>query len=222
MDNVPSYADNHIVPVRSFLKAVASATPVGAMVVSLLNDEQTRNIEDTLQKHQEQIEMLQEIVSGELHVDKAKYLEELKAALQKAKDEANEEKRKLYASYLTACCHPENTEKGNRRIFLDLIEKIDINGILILKELTTRFNGKEAIGHFTTLFDGELSKNDIMIQLDYLTSYRLIEKCTQEEIERFYARLGNVKARRPINYLSFYKRTVMGDALYQFVSKGII
>ena len=135
---------------------------------------------------------------------------------------ANEEKRKLYASYLTACCHPENTEKGNRRIFLDLIEKIDINGILILKELTTRFNGKEAIGHFTTLFDGELSKNDIMIQLDYLTSYRLIEKCTQEEIERFYARLGNVKARRPINYLSFYKRTVMGDALYQFVSKGII
>lgn len=221
MDNVPSCTDKNIISVKSFLKAAASATPVGAMVVSLMNDEQTRNMEDTLQKHQEQIEMLQEMVSGELHVDKAKYLEELKAALQKAKDEANEEKRKLYASYLTACCHPENSEKSNRRIFLDLVEKIDFNGIRILKELTTRYNGKEVVNYFTSLFEGELSKDDIMIQFDYLTSYRLIEKCTQEEIERFHARLGNVKARRPYS-LSYYKRTALGDALYQFISKGII
>ena len=55
MDNVPSSADKHIISVRSFLKAAASATTVGAMVVSLMNDEQTKNIEDTLQKHQEQI-----------------------------------------------------------------------------------------------------------------------------------------------------------------------
>lgn len=221
MENVHSSADKKIIPVRSFLKAAASATPVGAMVVSLMNDEQTRNIEDTLQKHQEQIEMLQEIVSGELHVDKTKYLEELKAALQKAKDEAVEEKRKLYASYLTACCHPENSDKGNKRIFLDLVEKIDINGIRILKGLTTRYNGKAAVDYFTSLFEGELSKDDIIIQLDYLTSYRLIEKCTQEEIERFYARLGNVKTRRPYN-LFYYKRTALGDALYQFISKGIM
>lgn len=221
MDNVPSFADKNIISVRSFLKAAASATPVGAMIVSLMNDEQTRNIEDTLQKHQEQIEMLQEMVSGELHVDKAKYLEELKAALQKAKDEANEEKRKLYASYLTACCHPENAEKSYRRFFLDLVEKIDFYGIRILKELTTHYNGREALDHFTFIFKDELDKNDIMIQIDYLTSYRLIEKCTQEEIERFYARLGNVKVRRPYN-LSYYKRTALGDALYKFISKGII
>ena len=221
MDNLPSSADKNTIPVRSFLKAAASATPVGAMVVSLMNDVQTRNIEETLQKHQEQIEMLNEIVSGELHVDKAKYLEELKATLQKAKDEANEEKRKLYASYLTACCHPENTEKSNRRIFLDLVEKIDFNGIRILKGLTTRYNGKEAVDYFTSIFESELSKDDIIIQLDYLTSYRLVEKCTQEEIERFYARLGNVRARKPYS-LSYYKRTALGDALYQFISKGII
>lgn len=221
MDNIPSSADKKIIPVRSFLKAAASATTLGAVVVSLMNEEQTRNIEDTLQKHQEQIKILQEIVSGELHIDKAKYLEELKAALQKAKDEANEEKRKLYASYLTACCHPENTKKSYRRIFLDLVERIDFNGIRILKELTTRFNGKEAVDYFISLFGGEFTKDDIIIQLDYLTSYRLVEKCTQEEIESFYARLGNVKARRPYN-LSYYKRTALGDALYQFISKGII
>lgn len=220
MNNLPSASDRNF-SFASILKAIASGTNIGAMVVSLMNDEQTRNIEDTLQKHQEQIEMLQEIVSGELHVDKAKYLEELKAALQKAKDEANEEKRKLYASYLTACCHPESTEKSNRRIFLDLVEKIDFNGIRILKGLTTRYNGKEAVNYFTSLFEGELSKDDIIIQLDYLTSYRLIEKCTQEEIERFHARLGNVKARSPYS-LSYYKRTVLGDSLYQFISKGII
>ena len=221
MDNVPSSTSKNMIPVRSFLKAAASVTPVGARILSLMNDEQTRNIEDTLQKHQEQLEMLQEIVLGELYVDKEKYLETLKAALQKAKDEAAQEKRKLYASYLTACCHPENSDKGNRRIFLDLVEKIDFNGIRILKGLTTRYNGKEAVDYFTSLFEGKLSKDDIIIQLDYLTSYRLIEKCTQEEIERFYARLGNVKARRTYN-LSYYKRTALGDALYQFISKGII
>lgn len=191
------------------------------MVVSLMNEEQIKNIEDTLQKHKEQLEILKEMAVGELFVNKEKYFEELKAALQKAKDESVEEKRKLFASYLTACCHPENSEKGNRRIILDLVEKIDLNGICILKELTTRFNGKTTVDYFVSLFEGKLSKNDIIIQLDYLTSYLLIEKCTQEEIEGFYARLGNVKLRRP-NSISFYKRTVLGDALYQFISKGII
>ncbi len=221
MDNVPSSVDKHIISVRSFLKAAASATSIGAIFVSLMNDEQTRNIEYTLHKHQEQIEMLQEIVSGELHVDKAVYLEDLKAALQKAKDEANEEKRKLYASYLTACCHPENTENTNRRIFLDLVERIDFNGIRILKELTARYNGKKTIEYYVSLFEGELGKNDIIIQLDYLTSYRLVEKCTLEEVERFYARLGNVKTRNSTS-LSIFKRTALGDALYQFISKGIL
>ena len=166
-----SSAGKKIISVISFLKASASATPVGAMIVSLMNDEQTRNIEDTLQKHQEQIEMLQEIVSGELHVDKDKYLEDLKSALQKAKDEANDEKRKLYASYLTACCHPDNSDKGNRRIFLDLVEKIDFNGIRILKELTTRYNGKEAVDYFTSLFEGELTflyNSTILFLIDLL------------------------------------------------------
>ncbi len=221
MDNVPSSTRNNTISVRSFLKAAASATTLGAAIVSYMNEEQTRNIEDTLQKHQEQIEMLEEIVAGELHVDESKYLEELKAALQKAKDEANEEKRKLYASYLTACCHPENKEKSNRRIFLDLVEKVDFNGIRILKELKTHFSGRKSYDYFIPLFNDELSKDDIIILLDYLTSYRLIEICTKEEIESFYARLGRVGTRRPSN-LSFYKRTVLGDALYQFISKGII
>ena len=220
MDNLPSTSDRNF-SFGSILKALASGTTIGAMVVSLINEEQTKNIEDTLRKHQDQLEMLKEMIVGELFVNKEKYFEELKAALQKAKDEAAEEKRMLYASYLTACCHPDNLDKGNRRIFLDLVERIDFNGIRILKELTTSYNGKKAVDYFTSLFGGELTKDDIIIQLDYLISYRLVEKCTQEEIESFYARAGNVKTRRPYS-LSYYKRTALGDALYQFISKGII
>lgn len=219
MDNLPSSSDRNF-SFGSILKAIASGTTLGAMVLSLMNEEQTKNIEDTLHKHKMQLEMLKEMVVGEFFVNKERYFEELKAALQKAKDEAAEEKRKLYASYLTACCHPDNSDNGNRRIFLDLVERIEFNGIRILKELTTRYNGQR-IEYFTSLFEGEWSKNDIIIQLDYLTSYRLIEKCTLEEIERYYARFGNVRIRRPSN-LSFYKRTALGDAFYQFISKGII
>ncbi len=221
MSKVPSLTDKNTISVRSFLKAAASATSIGAMFVSLINDEQTRNIEDTLQKHQEQIEMLQEIVSGELHVDNTKYLEDLKATLQKAKNEANEEKRKLYASYLTACCHPKNTEKSNRRIFLDLVEKLDFYGIRILKELTTLYNGRGTLDHFTSIFKDELDKNDIMIQIDYLTSYRLIENCSQDEIDKIHKRYGNRGEFAP-KARFYYKRTALGDSLYHFISKGIL
>ena len=52
-------------PVGRILKATISSTSIGALFVSLINDEQTRNIEDTLQKHQEQLDILKEIVIGE-------------------------------------------------------------------------------------------------------------------------------------------------------------
>lgn len=208
-------------PIGTLLKAAVSATSIGTAIVSIINDEQTKNIEDTLRKHEEQIAMLKEIVVGELFVNKQKYLEELKATLQQAKDEPNEEKRRLYASYLTACCHPDNEDKGNRRILLDLVGKIDFTGVRILKDLTTLFNGKDAVEHFSSVFKSGLSKNDVLLQLDFLTSYRLIEQCTTEEIERFFSRYGNVKTRRPIAR-HYYKRTVLGDNLYKFISKGII
>ena len=141
--------------------------------------------------------------------------------MQKAKDEANEEKRRLYASYLTACCHPDNAELGNRRILLDLVEKIDFTGVRILKDLTTHYNGREAVEHFSHIFRDNLSKNDIRVQLDYLASYRVIEQCSQEEIDKFHKRYGNVRTRAPRAML-FYKRTALGDNLYNFISKGIV
>lgn len=208
-------------PIGTILKAAVSATSIGTAFVSIMNDEQTKNIEDTLRKHEEQIAMLKEIVVGELFVNKQKYLEELKATLQQAKDEPNEEKRRLYASYLTACCHPDNEDKGNRRILLDLVGKIDFTGVRILKELTPHYSGREAVEHFSSVFKNELTTNDIRIQLDYLTSYRLIEQCSQEEIDKFHKRYGNRGSIAPRAKL-YYQRTVLGDNLYKFISKGII
>lgn len=207
-------------PVGSVLKATASSTSIGSFFVSLINDEQTRNIEDTLQKHEDQLDILREIVIGELYVNRERYLEDLKITLQKAKDEVNEEKRRLYASYLTACCHPDNAERGNRRILLDLVEKTDFISMRILRELTTKYKGKD-IDYFSQLFKEELSKNDVMVQLDFLTSYRLIEICSQEDIDRFNLRYGNRKSRHLIPRY-YYKRTVLGDNLYLFISKGIV
>ena len=218
-----SHLPANLESVGSILKAAVSSTSIGAFFVSLINDEQTHNIEDTLQKHQEQLDILKRIVIGELFVDRERYLEDLKAALQKAKDEANEEKRRLYASYITACCHPDNVEQGNRRILLDLVEKIDFTGVRILKDLTTHYNGREAVEHFSHIFEEKLSKNDIKVQLDYLTSYRIIEQCSQEEIDGFFRSRGNIKMRtRAPRIMLFYKRTVLGDNLYNFISKGIV
>ena len=73
MDNLPSTSDRNF-SFGNILKALASGTTLGAMVVSLINEEQTMNIEDTLQKHKEQLEMLKEMVVGELFVNKEKYI----------------------------------------------------------------------------------------------------------------------------------------------------
>ena len=216
----PTTTKGVFVPIISLIKSVASTKFVGAAIVNYLNDRQLNNIQDTLHKHEEQIEILQKIVGQELCVNKATYLEDLISALQKAKDEANEEKRKLYATFLTACCHPDNLKKENKRIFLEILENIDFNGVLILKELTPYYNGRNTLEHFISVFDNKCSKNDIMIQLDYLASRNLIIQCSQGDIDKLYVGIGHRK--RPIAAEGlFYKRTVLGDSFYQFLIKGL-
>ena len=111
-----------------------------------------------------------------------------------------------------------------RGLFGDKVKELckvsDENNTVSLKELTTKYNGK-GIDYFSQLFKEELSKNDVMVQLDFLTSYRLIEICSQEDIDRFNLRYGNRKSRHLIPRY-YYKRTVLGDNLYLFISKGIV
>lgn len=207
------------VTLKSLCRTVFSISPIGAAIVHALNEEQTANIEDTLRIHKEQIDLLKKIVIGEIYVNKAKYLEEIKATLQRAKYEAVEEKRRLYATYLTACCHPDNSICNNLRIFLDLVERIDFIDLKILQELPPRPYCKE-INQLIRVFESSLSKNNMMVRLDYLISYRLLEQCGKDEIEKITKRGGNRALIHPELKL-YFRKTTLGDNLYQFIKRGM-
>jgi hypothetical protein len=208
------------VVLKSLFTSLISTSRIGAAIVNALNEEQIANIEDTLRTHWEQIELLKEIVIGELYVNKERYLEDVKNSLQRAKDEATAEKRKLYATFLTACCHPDNSDCNNHRIFLDLVEKIDFLDLQILREFPLHPYSKE-VNQLIRGFNGALSKNDMMIRLDYLISYRLIEQCSKDKMGVINKRRGKITPMHP-ERRHFYRKTVLGDNLYQFIKMGIL
>ncbi len=204
---------------KSLFTTVFNISAIGTAIVHALNEEQTANIEDTLRIHKEQIDLLKKIVIGEIYVNKAKYLEEIKATLQRAKDEVVKEKRRLYATYLTACCHPDNSVCNNLRIFLDLVERIDFIDLKILQELPPHPYCKE-INQLIRAFENSLSKNHMMVRLDYLISHRLLEQCSKDEIEKITKRGGNRALIHPETRL-YFRKTALGDNLYQFIKRGM-
>lgn len=48
-------------------------------------------------------------------------------ALQKAKDELHIEKRKMFARYLTAYFHIDNSKENNKDLYFDLIAHIPVS-----------------------------------------------------------------------------------------------
>ena len=99
----------------------------------------------------------------------------------------------MYAKYLTACCHIDNAENRCKRMFLELMEKIDGLDFYILKSLKNTFDGKNAIeriySKYNDEYNSDVSKKEVMNHFYYLTSLGLIEMSDQEEVEAFLQKI---------------------------------
>ena len=80
-------------------------------------------IVDVLNKHSEQIRLISDILIDKLYINSPLYAKNILVTVQKANNEFNEEKRIVLASYLTACCHTENSNNPNKDLFLDYIAR---------------------------------------------------------------------------------------------------
>ena len=178
---------------------------------------QYNNVVDFLQKLKERLEWLNEIVLGKLFVEEPVIKKDLMQTIQIAKDEIVSEKRDLYASYVTACCHPENKDWSRKQIYLRKIEQLDYLGIAILKVLEKNSN-EGGIVKAISLENHD--KEDIMAQLWDLESLGLAEKISAKDYFETQRRGGNRMVRNPENVF-LYKRTKLGDGLYNFIIKGI-
>ena len=124
-------------------------------------------------------------------------------------------KRIMYAKYLTACCHIDNAENRCKRMFLELMEKIDGLDFYILKSLKNTFDGKNAIeriySKYNDEYNSDVSKKEVMNHFYYLTSLGLIEMSDQEEVEAFLQKYKECLSSSTFRKAHLYQRTTLGD-----------
>ncbi|MBR0488812.1 MAG: hypothetical protein IJJ68_01230 [Prevotella sp.] len=180
---------------------------------------QYNNIVDFLQKLKDRLEWLNEIVLGKLFVEEPVIKKDLMQTIQIAKDEMISEKRDLYASYVTACCHPDNKDWSRKQIYLRKLEQLDYLGIKILQVLKSQSIESRIINKIKQS-DTSTDNEDVLAQLWDLESLGLVEKISAKEYNETLRRGGNRMIRNPENVFLF-KRTKLGEGLYGFIIKGI-
>lgn len=129
--------------VESCVKAIASQIPIVSGVSSLYadwkNSTEFSNIYHLIDCHARTLEKLQEKVDLEfLRSDDYAYI--LHKTILKARNEIRENKRKLFAEFLTQSCLTKNSENTDKLIFLEMLDKIEIEHIMLLKYLTQKKN----------------------------------------------------------------------------------
>lgn len=209
---------------ESIVKIVANGQhPILGIGANLYFDYQNalqyNNVVDFLQKLLEHLEWLNEIVLEKLFVEEPVLKKDLMQAIQLAKDELISEKRDLYASYVTACCHPDNKDWSRKQIYLRKIEQLDYLGIGILKILE-KHSREDSIVKTMSENKAFTDNEDIRAQLWDLEALGLAEKISAKDYYDTQRRGGNRMVRNPEN-VYLYKRTKLGDGLYNFIVKGI-
>lgn len=210
------------------LKAGCSNFPVAASIASLLSDYQSQKqnklIEDVLNRFLGMIGELDDRVKNLEYLSSEDFVYDLLQTIDQAKDEQDEYRRKMYAKYLTSCCHIDNIKNRYKRIFLEYMGKMDELDFFILKSLNTTFNGRNAIDDVTHSFNYEnhcdLTKREVMNHFYYLVSLGIIEMSDQEEVEKFRKRYKEKPTSSTFRKERLYQRTSLGDDLYQFIRKA--
>lgn len=213
---------------QAIMSALSLCPGLSILVDQYSNYQQTiqyNNIVDVLTTHAEQISKLKDSCLDKSYRTSPDYVKDVLSTIQIAKDELNEEKRKIYATYLTACCHKDNTSDKNKSIYLDYLGRIDFLDCYILKSLSRFYNGRNALENsylsYKREHDENVRKLDVQIHLEHLVSMGLIERCDKEEVDKFNQRVKNVLPRdKSFKNLNFYQRTYLGDELYNYIMRA--
>ncbi len=214
--------------VKSAISMIPELSALSFLVDQFTNYQQNvqyNNIVDTLNKHAQQIAFLMDTIVNKDYINSSNYANDVLLTMQKAKDEIDEDKRTVYASYLSACCLNSNILDKNKLIYLDIVGRISYLDFFILEQLTKHFNGKNAIDLCTNTYNSnhkeKIQKIDIQIHLEHLYSLALIERCDKEGIEAFYKRVrSNLPKGKTFKELNYYQRTYLGDSLLKFINKA--
>ena len=205
---------------HQLLKFVVNPNPMAALVngfCDYLNVLQVNNIIDVLNELKDKIDFVEEQIHGKLYVDPPVFKDDILPTLQKAKDEINAEKRKMYATYIMACIHPDSLDCNNKSIYMNLLDQLDYLSIYILKQLDYYTTEKRLVEKFGQSYDKEV----ILVHLWQLQPCGLVGKISAKEYESLHQRGGNRRMRHPEGIFLF-KRTDLGNSFLNFIVKGML
>lgn len=191
-------------------------------LISLRSRSQLNNVADVVNQHTLDLNIIKDTLGGKnLYLNTPLYVEDLLSTLQKAKDEANRKKRELYASYLTACCRPENVNCTSKTIYLNKISQLDEVGLFILQYLGNNSNPRNIM---TALYSDKgiaINSEDFLNHLYDMESMKVVERINIKDYLAMHKRGGNRMPRNPEN-VYVYKRTSLGNGLYNFIVTGML
>jgi hypothetical protein len=181
------------------------------------NTIQYNNIIDVLRDFEEQLRNLKVRID---RIDQED-IPVIQQTIQIAKDDMMPEKRKLYASFLVACCHPNNSKCKIKPIYLNKLQQLDSLGLFILKNINGYKRERTIINDVRKIYDNSIENEDILSCLCNLeSSLGLLEKRNAEELMSERSRRGgNRRILNPENVF-YYKRNYLGEGLYNFIIKG--
>ncbi|MBR5728603.1 MAG: hypothetical protein IKX61_00120 [Prevotella sp.] len=201
------------------LKLVANPNPFAAIVNAFcdgLNTLQINNIIEVLNELKTRIDIIEERTGRNLYFDKIVFEEDILPVLQKAKDGANAQKRKLYVAFIAACIHPDNLDCNNKGIFSHYLDKLDYLSVYILNGLESYLTEKQLVAKI----GGNYDVNVILVHLWDLKANNLVNNINAEEFERLHRRYGNIKHLHSENVF-LYKRNKFGGEFLKFIIKGM-
>lgn len=211
--------------ILTVLKAGASfcsyTSPLASLLSDYQNQKQIKIIEDVLNRFFGMIDELDERVKNLEYLNSQDFVYDLLQTVDHAKDEQDEYRRNMFARYLTSCCRVEHVKNRNKRIFLDLMGKLDELDYFILKSLEIHFVDRNAVedvvAHFNYETHSNISQREVTNHFYYLTSLGVIEMPDQEEVDKLRERHNEKPTRSAYRKERIYQRTTLGDDLYKFI-----
>lgn len=204
---------------HQLLKYVVNSNPLAALVngfCDYLNMQQVNNIIDVLNDLKRVKDLIEEKIGRNLYFDTIVFQEDILPILQKAKDTVNEQKRKLYVSFMAACIHPDSLNCSNKSIYMNLLDQLDYLSIFILKQLDYYTTEKRLVEKIGQNYDKEV----IQVHLWGLQPCGLVDKISAQELESLNTRGGNRRLMHPEGVFLF-KRTDFGNSFLNFIVKGM-
>lgn len=174
--------------IESSLIALASQFPVlsgvGTFYSDWKNKQETKNIKEILSDHASALERLKGTIDIN-YLKSNQYATLLQKTILTARHEQRESKRKLFSTFLTQSCNPQNKDNPYGELLLETLDKVEVQQLIMLEKLSTLKIQEDqgwTIEQATNQLDTNV--NESRFHLEYMTSIGLISDFNHFHIDK--------------------------------------